>query len=108
MTTNIASDPLDTSDVLTALSNECCRAVVAYGREHDASTVTFSALSHAASRLTSLDPPQIDVQLHHSALPRLDDLGLVEYDYDARTVRFRDHPVLESDLLERAVADQRL
>lgn len=38
----------------------------------------------------------VAVQLHHRHLPKLDQAGLVAYDRDADTVRYRGHPELPS------------
>ena len=40
------------------------------------------------------DREQIALRLHHMALPKLADLGLLDYDARSKTVRYHDHPLL--------------
>lgn len=41
------------------------------------------------------DPDHVATLLHHSTLPRLTALGIVDYDRRHHTVRYRGHPMVE-------------
>ncbi|WP_254864323.1 DUF7344 domain-containing protein [Halovivax gelatinilyticus] len=88
-----------TSRVITALSNEYCRAVIACCRGRTDPTVSFETLVHDVGRRSTLDPSTVDVHLHHHALPKLADAGLIEYDRTDGTVRYNEQHECES-LLE--------
>lgn len=47
---------------------------------------------------TPKDRKRIHVRLHHVAVPKLADMGFIDYDVRSDTVRYREHPVLEGEL----------
>ncbi|MFH5798971.1 ArsR family transcriptional regulator [Haladaptatus sp. CMAA 1911] len=48
--------------------------------------ITVSELAEMTSSKSDGDASRIEVGLHHSHLPRLEGMGIVEYDRDAETV----------------------
>ncbi len=42
-------------------------------------------------------PEQIALRLHHVGLPKLAGAGVLEYDPRSKTVRYRDHPLVEGN-----------
>lgn len=71
-----------------------------------------ATVSDIADRLDSIDHlgefgdrQTVVVDLHHRHLPRLEEVGLVEHDADAGTVRYRGDPLVEECLALVAVRD---
>lgn len=61
------------------------------------STADATSLEELAAELHTsqdVDADTLAVRLHHAVLPRLEDAGVVEYDARNKTVRYRDHAVL--------------
>ncbi|WP_335999610.1 DUF7344 domain-containing protein [Halorientalis halophila] len=89
---------LDTGAALDALGDQRRRAVVrALATAHSHVSVRelasqLAAMPNAGTR----DPDRTVVELHHRTLPKLDGLGIVAYDAEARVVEPRE-PV--ADLL---------
>ncbi|MFC4246600.1 hypothetical protein ACFOZ7_06270 [Natribaculum luteum] len=82
------------SDVYDALSNERRRRVLSALSE-ETTPVDVAELAHTVATAETADRPrgtpdehvtQVHTSLHHVHLPKLTDLGLVEYDPDAETV----------------------
>ena len=87
---------LDESDIHDVLRNDRRRLTIERLREAEGS-VSVRELSEAvATRETGEDPAprnkrqSVYVSLHQTHLPKLDGLGIVEYDADAKTVRLTD------------------
>lgn len=51
------------------------------------------------------DRRRVEVALHHHELPKLEQVGVIEYDARSRTVRYRGHPLLEELLAVAAEND---
>ncbi|APX95224.1 DUF7344 domain-containing protein [Natronorubrum daqingense] len=83
-------------ELLTVLANHRCRRILWYFRESSTTVASVDDLVRALSDYTSEDESQLVVQLHHSALPRLDELGVLEYDSRSRTVRYWGNSAVES------------
>lgn len=87
--------------IFTALSNRRRRYVLYYLEHAEPATISEIA-RHVVAWETDTPPAAIDdesdpvrhvlVALYHDHLPRLDDLGLIEYDHRSGDVRFRDCP----------------
>ena len=83
------------------------RYVVRYGRNAHGTTVGIDELAAAVRHHESSkgeekrdDRRLIEVDLHHSHLPKLAAEGAIEYDPAERRVRFRDDPLGSSDTRE--------
>lgn len=86
MEPTIQSDELDSH--LTVLSNRNCRAVLTYFRDSSEDIASVSHLAHEIGEQVPEETKLVGLQLHHSALPRLDQAGLAEYDARSKTVRY--------------------
>lgn len=84
------------------------RQTVRYFRESGETVASLDDLVDHVVEATTGEPDRerIATQLHHVSLPKLDDAGVVEYDFRTHTARCRDPPRLE-DVLAR-LAPERL
>lgn len=99
--------PLDR--VLEALSRETDRYILYYLTENEA--VELDDLVDGLVTSETDQPPsavseelrrEICIELHHERLPRLEDLGIVEYDHRTGAVRYRNPPQHLREFLELA------
>lgn len=89
------------NQLLSALSNESNRYVVEYfctASENVASleelaeyTVGKHETAHSASS------QRVDLDLHHSGLPKLAAVGILDYDPRSKTVRWLSHSIVDVD-----------
>ncbi len=95
------------SDVFDVLSNPRRRFVLYYLREID-ETVELNELAKAIaawendtdeSELTDQDRKRVYVSLYQTHIPKLTDVGLVEYDQDSGTVHLTDRTSVIDDYL---------
>lgn len=87
-------------DLYNLLANRYRRATLSYFRESSSNVASVSDIVDEISGPGEAE--HVSTQLHHYALPRLDDADVVEYDARSNTVRYRGHPDLE--LLKRSIA----
>ncbi|MDT3437894.1 hypothetical protein [Haloarcula sp. 1CSR25-25] len=100
-------EPETVDRILSVLAHKPNRGVLNYFRESSESLASLDELAdYVATKETSSDlesPEQVAVYLHHAGLPKIADAGILDYDPRTKTVRSRDHPLLESsELLEVA------
>jgi hypothetical protein len=88
---------LDASDIHDVLRNDRRRLTLDCLRETEGGTLSVRELSERVATLeTGEDPPPRDkrqsvyVSLHQTHLPKLDDLGIAEYDSDSKEVTLLD------------------
>lgn len=88
---------LDERDIHDVLRNDRRRIAIGHLRESDGGTASLGALSErVASRETGENPPprakrqSAYVSLHQTHLPRLEELGIVDYDAETKEVRLRE------------------
>ena len=98
-------EPQTVDRILSAVSHEHNRSVLNYFRESSASVASLNDVAdYVATEGTSSgleSPENIAVRLHHARLPQIADAGILDYEPRTKTVRCRDHPLLEStELLE--------
>lgn len=80
------------------------RCVLRHVREHPTEPMAVDELVDAvrgmlaAEGSSTLDAERIAVRLSHSHLPKFADHGVIDYDREARTVRYRPDERLESVL----------
>ncbi len=78
------------------------RWILQYVRDKPAEPIAVEELVDAVSRAmavegsSTIDAERIDVQLSHSHLPKFAAHGVIDYDHDGRTVRYRPDERLES------------
>ncbi|WP_058996585.1 hypothetical protein [Haloarcula sp. CBA1127] len=106
-TLEVEFEPETVDQILSALAHKHNRGVLNYFRESSESVATLSELADyvategTSSGFESLE--QVTVHLHHAGLPKMADAGILDYYPQTKTVRSRDHPLLEfSEPLEAA------
>lgn len=96
METPQSLNPEQTDQLLFTLSNQHCRFVLSYFSDASEESATLDDLATALARHDHADENRVASQLHHSALPRLEDIGIVEYDARTHTVRYHGHSRVEN------------
>ncbi|MFC7232739.1 hypothetical protein ACFQMM_17770 [Saliphagus sp. GCM10025308] len=93
-------DPETIDDLQSILSNGYTRGVVDYFHR---CTDDVASLDDLADYIVdgqfdcaAESSRDAEIYLHHAGLPKLADVGLLEYDERSNHVRRRDHPVLEA------------
>ncbi len=89
---------LTTTDVFDVLKNERRRAVIRYLHEHGGSAELSDLAEHVAARenetsvrrLTSQERKRVRIALYQCHLPRMDAIGVIEFDRNRGTVSLRD------------------
>lgn len=87
-------EPERVDDPHTLLANRHRRATVRYFRDASTEVASLDDIADAISDHGGAD--QARLQLHHYALPRLEDADVVEYDARSNAVRYRGSPRLDS------------
>lgn len=84
-------------DPFAVLSNEHCRHVVRYFRQSSEPVAQLDGLVEYSARLADDETTRDShaIALHHVALPKLADAGVLDYDIRNNTVRYRGHPIAE-------------
>lgn len=99
--------PLDR--VLEALSQEIDRYILYYLYENE--SATFDDLVDGVIALDADEPPinisdnyrrKVRTKLHHKRLPKLESLGIIEYDQRNGSVRYRNPPPHFTEFLQLA------
>lgn len=91
-------------ELLRALADPRRRAVVEYFVDGPSSDAELALLAECLCSVETSRPDQatenhrreIAIGLHHNHLPKLDDLGLLEYDPDRRRASYRDDSEVEA------------
>lgn len=98
MNSHQSSDADEMTDLLTAFGDEESRAVLDYFRDTSDNVATLDDLVSEICTRQHRDPDSVKIGLHHSTLPRLDDVGAIEYDPGSNTARYHGLPELETIL----------
>ena len=94
--------PTELDACLRLVSDRQRRCVLQHVRNKPAERIAIDELVDAVSRtMATGDSPAVDeeriaVQLSHSDLPKFAEYGVIDYDRDERTVRYRPDKRLES------------
>lgn len=95
---NLVETGADVGDVVDCLASEHRRLVVAILQEHDGS-MSCSDLAREVAAFQDdargRTAEEVEISLHHTHLPKLADVGLVERDREAGTVAYRSHPEVD-------------
>lgn len=91
--------PASVDSLFDALSDRRRRSVVRCLMRRTDRAVDLETLDARLCRDASADPGDFEVPLRHVHLPKLDDVGIVAYDEDDGTVRYREQPAVESLLI---------
>jgi hypothetical protein len=89
---------LTTTDVFDVLKNERRRTVIRYLHEHAGSADLSDIAEHVAARenditvqqLSSQERKRVRIALYQCHLPRMDSLGVIEFDKHRGTIELRD------------------
>ncbi|AHG00771.1 hypothetical protein HALLA_06880 [Halostagnicola larsenii XH-48] len=81
--------------LLSALANRYSRSVIAYFRNTTEDHTSVDDIAAVLARRDHADETQIGIRLHHVVLPKLDAVGIVDYDSRTKTVRYHGHSQLE-------------
>lgn len=76
-------------------ATDSCRLVVSYFRERSEDVATLDELVAYGTEQTdeSRTSDQLAIRLHHSTLPKLADVGALDYDERTHTVRYWGYPL---------------
>lgn len=80
---------------LSALATQHCRSVIAYFRNASSDHASVDEVASTLAGRDNVDETQIATRLHHAVLPKLDDVGLIDYDARTNTARYHGHTRLE-------------
>lgn len=101
--TSPTADPsLSLDETLALLSNRERRGLLAYLRENDDRTVAFDdVVDHLVAQRSEpfddgTDRDHVARSLHHVHVPKLVEAGVLEYDAQDRTIRYRPDSRLET------------
>ena len=87
---------------LEMLADRSCRNVLAFlARERSAATLSDVTDHLTGDEWTADEPESTRIRLHHVVLPKLADVGLVEYHYDTKRVELRESRNRTNDYLRR-------
>lgn len=92
--------PLDEGEIHDILRNDRRREVIEFLFEHDRRTTIRELSEHIAAIESGEDPPprnvrqSVYVSLHQTHLPKLEGLGVVDYDTDSKDIELRDQAEL--------------
>lgn len=86
-----------TDEVLNILAHRHCWTVLHYFHRNSTDTATAADLTRFTCKQTQqvTEPSTIETHLHHATLPRLDDVGIIEYDSRSTTAVYRGHPEVD-------------
>lgn len=93
----------DRDAVLSVLSDPHARAVCQYFQSRGTEVVSLDDLVGSVSERGGQDVEHLEIHLHHVALPKLADVGVVDYEPGTNTVVYRGPEVLER--LDEVLAD---
>jgi hypothetical protein len=89
--------PLEEGEIHDVLRNERRRLALDRLRESDSRSMSLGRLSEAVASLETGEAPapgakrqSVYVSLHQTHLPKLEDLGVVDYDAETKQVRLTD------------------
>jgi len=91
---SLGSDPRR-DELLATLNDPYCRFVLCHIRDASEAVASVERLSTAFAREHGVDTDQAAVRLHHTALPKLSDVGVLDYDARSNTVRYYSHSLLD-------------
>lgn len=81
---------------MNALADRQRRAVVSYLRDASEDSVSVATLADGVETPDGSGPDDVEIRLHHDTLPRLDEVGILEFDVRSGTVVYRGDEDLEA------------
>lgn len=107
MSTPEDTDPRDR--LFWILSTELDRHVLHFFRESSEIVASLEELADyvVSQRSTEFGGPhQVAIRLHHSTIPKLTDVGVVDYDIRENIVRYLGHPSLDGGIRHHGGIDE--
>lgn len=83
-------------DHLNALADGQRRAVVSYLRDATSESVSVATLADAIATPDGSSPDDLAIRLHHEILPRLAEIGVLEFDARSGSAVYRGDQDLEA------------
>lgn len=87
---------VETNDLLTICAAQQCRPILSYFQDSSEDTARLTDVIDTLEKGGHGDREQVSMQLHHSALPRLAEVGYLDYDKRSDIIRYQGHPELEA------------
>jgi len=81
-------------ELIGLLAGSYRRATIRYFHESREDVASVSDVAEAIGESHQQDPQQVAARLHHSALPKLAESDVVEYDHRSTSVRYCGNPCL--------------
>lgn len=91
-----ATDTGSTDELLIALADTQRRAVVRYFRDSPRDWASVAELADAIRPASNALADDVAIRLHHSTLPHLETVGLLDYDPGNQSITYRGHDDIES------------
>lgn len=85
-------------ELLYALADGRRRAVVSSLRDATSDRTSVATLAAAIAPPDGSDPEDVAIRLHHETLPRLDEIGVLEFDPQSGSIVYRGDEDLEAVL----------
>lgn len=82
---------LGMNNLLTTYVIQSCCPVLSYLHDSAEETAQITDVIDEIEKETHRDREKISIQLHHSTLPRLEEMGYLDYDQSSGTVRYHGH-----------------
>lgn len=107
------STTLDQEEIHDVLRNERRRELISFLTRHDGYATIQELSEHIAALESGTEPPprnvrqSVYVSLHQTHLPKLEALGVVDYDTDSKDVRLRDRATQIKGYMRPANGDGR-
>lgn len=105
------STALDEEEIHDVLRNARRRELISFLNRHDGYATIQELSEHIAALESGTEPPprnvrqSVYVSLHQTHLPKLEALGVVDYDTDSKDVRLRDRATQIEGYMEPAGGD---
>lgn len=87
--------PPEVAKQLTVFAPLDCALVLQYFHQRSTEVATVDELRDFICDQTDTDEQQVSIRLQHATLPKLDDVGLIDYDGRSKAVRHVGRPVEE-------------
>lgn len=81
--------------LVTALADERCRAVVSFFGDYSGDSASVETLACVLCDRGREGQERYAVRLHHVTLPALAETGVVDYDPETNVVHYHGHPEME-------------
>lgn len=95
METNPSQQTAETNELLNICAAPHCRAILSHFRDSSSDSAALSNLIDEVAKQAHGGRERVSIQMHHLTLPRLAEIGYLDYDKRSNTVKYHGHPELE-------------